>query len=62
MPRQNAAQIRLRALDLPPRWCPPECLYVSAIGSIDGGIQGGPLGPATVFRPAVELGRCGCRH
>jgi hypothetical protein len=62
MPSQNAAQVRLRALDLPPRWDPPECLYVSATSSIDGGIQGGPLGPAIAFRPAVGLGRCGCRH
>jgi hypothetical protein len=62
MPRQNGAQVRLRTLDLPPRWYPPQCLYAPATGSIYGGIQVGSLDPATVFRRAVGLGTFGCRH
>jgi hypothetical protein len=41
MPSQNAASVRLRALGLPPRLYPPECLYVLATGCINRGIQGG---------------------
>jgi hypothetical protein len=62
MPRQKAARVRLRALDLPLYLCPPDCLSVSAGGSFDRGVQGRPLRPAVVFWPAVELGRFGCRH
>jgi hypothetical protein len=56
MPRQKAAQVRLRALDLPLCLYPPDSLSVSAVGSFDRGVQGRPLGLA------VELGTFGCRH